>query len=288
MAEKFEREQFADNEQNAKDARDALEEKKTSKEELQKNIAELSAKEHIDPEEIISLAKRIQSENKEIKKEENILNDVKKRHGALYEAARDYAIMNNELRDALKLAIKDNDYSKIIEVAEKLKQQDNIKENPKVYDAEGTQKLYKKFASEFRNIAGLIEGKARVQLDNDRHAFIDQDGKIASQEYKDVWPYSEGKALVRFDNGRYAFMDQDGKIVSQEYKDVWSYSEGKARVQLDNGRWVFIDQDGKIVSQEYEYVWSYSEGKARVQLDNGRYAFIDQDGKIILFIENKL
>ena len=101
------------------------------------------------------------------------------------------------------------------------------------------------FASKFKYIGGLVEGKAMVKLDNGKYAFIDHDGNVVSKEYEDAWPYyAEGKARVRLDNGKYAFIDHDGNVVSKEYEDALPYAEGKARVRLDNGKYAFIDHDG--------------------------------------------
>ena len=59
----------------------------------------------------------------------------------------------------------------------------------------------------------------------------------------------KAKPRVQLDNDKYAFIDHDGNVVSKEYKGAWSYAEGKARVQLDNGKYAFIDHDGNVVSK---------------------------------------
>ena len=119
--------------------------------------------------------------------------------------------------------------------------------NPEGLDLDATKKIFKDFSREFKDMGGIIEGKAHIRLDNGRYAFIDQAGAIISKEYKFAYSYSEGKACVLLDNGKYAFIDHDGNIVSKEYKHAKSYFEGKARVQLDTGEWVFIDHDEEII-----------------------------------------
>ena len=173
---------------------------------------------------------------------------AQKRYDILFEEMRDHAIVEDKLRDILKEAIKKEDYKGIIEIAERLKRHDTLKKDPEKFDMQGTQELYEKFASQFKYIGGLVEGKALAQLDNNRWVFIDHDGKIVSKEYKWANSYSEDKAPVQLDNNRYAFIDDNGKIVSKEYKWANSYSEGKALVQLDNNRYAFIDHDGKIIN----------------------------------------
>ena len=122
---------------------------------------------------------------------------------------QEYAILENALRDRLREAVKEGDYAKIIEAAEQLKRHDTPKD-PEGYDAEGTREMYAKFASKFKYIGGLVEGKARVKLDNGNWAFIDHDGNVVSKEYESAGSYTEGKACVRLDNNKHAFIDHDG------------------------------------------------------------------------------
>ena len=280
--EKFGREQFEKVAGGVRNAEENVAQSIELTKDLKAEIAKAAAKEDLSPADIIDLAERIQQETGATGAREKSLQKSQERYEKFYGDMQEYAIMEDTLRDRLREAVKEGDYAKIIEAAEQLKRHDTPKD-PEGYDAEGTRELYAKFASKFKDISGLVEGKAIVQLDNDKYAFIDHDGNVVSKEYKGAWPYAEGKAIVKLDNGKWAFIDHDGNVVSKEYKDAWSYAEGKAIVQLDNGKYAFIDHDGNVVSKEYKGAWSYAEGKARVQLDNGKYAFIDHDGNIIPF-----
>ena len=282
--EKFGREHFKETTDAIETAERSLQENTEITSELKKKLAELLiTKETVSKGEIIALAERIEKEVGKREKSDVSLQKAQKRYDIFFEEMRDHAIVEDKLRDILKEAIKKEDYEGIIEIAERLKRHDTLKKDPEKFDMQGTQELYEKFASQFKYIGGLVEGKALAQLDNDRYAFIDHNDKIVSKEYKRARSYSEGKAPVQLDNDRRVFIDHNDKIVSKEYKWASSYSEDKAPVQLDNNRWVFIDHNDKIVSKEYEWANSYSESKALAQLDNNRRVFIDHDGKIINF-----
>ena len=247
--EKFGREHFKETTDAIETAERSLQENTEITSELKKKLAELLiTKEIVFKGEIIALAERIEKEVGKREKSDVSLQKAQKRYDILFEEMRDHAIVEDKLRDILKEAIKKEDYEGIIEIAERLKRHDTLKKDPEKFDMQGTQELYEKFASQFKYIGGFVEGKALAQLDNDRYAFIDHDGKIVSKEYEQANSYSEDKALVRLGKGRYAFIDNDDKIVSKEYKWASSYSEGKTWVQLDNNRWVFIDHDGKIIN----------------------------------------
>src|SRR3990167_4268102 len=247
--EKFGREHFKETTDAIETAERSLQENKEITSELKKKLAELLiTKETVSKGEIIALAERIEKEVGKREKSDVSLQKAQKRYDIFFEEMLDHAIVEDKLRDILKEAIKKEDYEGIIEIAERLKRHDTLKKDPEKFDMQGTQELYEKFASQFKSIGGLVEGKALVQLDNNRWVFIDDNGKIVSKEYKEASLYSEGKALVQLDNNRWVFIDDNGKIVSKEYKWANSYSEGKALVQLDNNRYAFIDHDGKIIN----------------------------------------
>ena len=72
----------------------------------------------------------------------------------------------------------------------------------------------------------------RVQLDNDKYAFIDHDGNVVSRSTDTHGHTPKAKPGSKLDNGKYAFIDHDGNVVSKEYKDAWPYAEGKAGSSL--------------------------------------------------------
>ena len=245
--DKFGREHFEKMSGAVESAKKSLQENVELTQGLRVDLAGLAAKENISFDEIIAIAKRLKKEINKGKSGESLLQKAQEKYDRFYDDMHGHALLENELRYTLKEAIKEGDYEKIINAAEKLKQHDTLKD-PKGFDAKGTQEIYDEFASQFKYISGLAEGKARVRLDNGKCAFIDHDGKVVSKEYKYAGPYSEGKAWVQLDNGKYAFIDHDGKVASKEYKYAGSYSEGKARVWLDNGKHAFIDHDGKVIN----------------------------------------
>jgi len=242
----FGRENFEKVEKGVNDAESSVEETEGLKRELEERLAEIATSEHIDPREIIEIAEEIQAANMGVENSGKTLKRAKDRYDTFYGGMYDHALEEDKLRDALKEATQSGDYDKIIEAAENLKHHDNPK-TPEGYDAEGTKELYEKFASQYKYIGGLSEGKARVVLPNGKYAFIDHDGNVVSGEYKYAGSYSEGKAWVELPNGKRAFIDHDGNVVSGEYKYAGSYSEGKAWVELPNGKYAFIDHDGNVI-----------------------------------------
>ena len=101
-----------------------------------------------------------------------------------------------------------------------------------------------------------IDGMRRVQLDDDKWAFIDKNGKLQNGRYKDAYSYSDGFALVELDDGEWAFINKKGKLQDGRYKDAYSYNynEGFARVQLDDGKYTFIDKNGNIYLSKQEWL----------------------------------
>jgi len=181
--------------------------------ELKRQLADAVAKESISPQLIIDIAKQLIGSNTDIEEAERILRNKKQSFDTFYGDMQVYAGRENELLDVLADAVKGRDYEKIIEVARHLEEHGNTNADPEGYDAGGTQELFKKFAKEFKYIGGLVEGKAMVQLENGKYAFIDADGKQIPGEYQDAWFYSEGKAKVQLENGKWAFIDADGKQI---------------------------------------------------------------------------
>jgi len=177
--EKFGREHFKETTDAIETAERSLQENTEITSELKKKLAELLiTKETVSKGEIIALAERIEKEVGKREKSDVSLQKAQKRYDILFEEMRDHAIVEDKLRDILKEAIKKEDYEGIIEIAERLKRHDTLKKDPEKFDMQGTQELYEKFASQFKYIEGLVEGKAPAQLDNNRWVFIDHDGKI--------------------------------------------------------------------------------------------------------------
>jgi len=211
--EKYGREHFKETADAVENAKKSFQENEELTSELKTKLAELSTKENISTGEIIAIAERLK---KEMNKEEKIkvsLQKTKERYDTLFEETWDHAIIEDKLRDTLKEAVKKEDYEGIIETAERLKQHDTLKKDPEGFDMQGTHELYEKFASQFKYIGELVEGKAKVQLDDDKYVFIDHNDKIVSKEYRYVWSYSEGKAKVQLDDDKYVFIDHNDKVI---------------------------------------------------------------------------
>ena len=129
------------------------------------------------------------------------------------------------------------------------------------------------------------EGFASVRRGDELYNFIDEKGKLLSDEWFDwIDNFKEGFARVQRSDGQYNFIDANGKILSNEwFAWVDDFQEGFARVQRFDDLMNFIDTDGKIISSEwFAWVGDFDNGFAKVQRTNGELAKIDKTGEIVV------
>ena len=124
------------------------------------------------------------------------------------------------------------------------------------------------------------EGFARVKL-NGKYNFINQEGKILSNQWFDYcYDFKDGFSIVRL-NGKFNFITQEGKFLSNQWFDYcYNFKDGFARVEL-NDRCNFINQEGKILSNQwFDDSYNFKNGFAWVILNGKRYK-IDTNGKLM-------
>ena len=130
-----------------------------------------------------------------------------------------------------------------------------------------------------------IEGFASVQRGDELWNFIDEKGKLLSEQWFDwIDDFQEGFARVQRGDGQYNFIDKQGKLLSEQWFDwVDDFQEGFARLQRSDDLMNFIDANGKIISEQwFAWVGDFNEGFARLQRTNGELAKIDKQGKIVI------
>ena len=125
------------------------------------------------------------------------------------------------------------------------------------------------------------EGFAAVRRGDELYNFIDEKGKLLSEQWFDwIDNFKEGFArLQRFD-GQYNFIDKQGKLLSEQwFAWVDDFQEGFARVQRFDDLMNFIGENGKILSNEwFAWVGDFDNGFAKVKRTNGEYFKIDKQG----------
>lgn len=138
------------------------------------------------------------------------------------------------------------------------------------------------------NILDLLyyqEGFAAVRRGDELYNFIDEKGKLLSEQWFDWIDYfHDGFARLQRGDGQYNFIDANGKIISEQWFD-WldDFQEGFARVQRFDDLMNFIDANGKIISSEwFAWVGDFHDGFAKVQRTNGEWAKIDKTGEIVV------
>ena len=134
------------------------------------------------------------------------------------------------------------------------------------------------------NVLDLLyyqEGFAAVRRGDELYNFIDEKGKLLSEQWFDWIDYfHDGFARLQRGDGQYNFIDANGKIISEQWFD-WldDFQEGFARVQRFDDLMNFIDANGKIISSEwFAWVGDFHDGFAKVQRTNGEYFKIDKQG----------
>ena len=124
------------------------------------------------------------------------------------------------------------------------------------------------------------EGFAKVDL-NDRCNFINQEGKLLSDQWFDsVGFFKEGFGEVYL-NGKCNFINKEGRVISNQWFDgSYGFKNGFARVWID-WKFNFINQEGRLLSDQwFGKASDFCEGFAIVKL-RGKYNFINQEGRVI-------
>ena len=134
------------------------------------------------------------------------------------------------------------------------------------------------------NVIDLLyyqEGFASVRRGDELYNFIDEKGKLLSDEWFEwIDNFKEGFARVQRSDELYNFIDKQGKLLSEQwFAWVDDFQEGFARVQRFDDLMNFIDANGKIISSEwFAWVGDFDNGFAKVQRTNGEYFKIDKQG----------
>ena len=134
------------------------------------------------------------------------------------------------------------------------------------------------------NVLDLLyyqEGFASVRRGDELYNFIDEKGKLLSDEWFEwIDNFKEGFARVQRSDELYNFIDKQGKLLSEQwFAWVDDFNEGFARLQRSDDLMNFIDANGKILSNEwFSWVNDFKDGFAKVQRTNGEYFKIDKQG----------
>ena len=130
-----------------------------------------------------------------------------------------------------------------------------------------------------------IEGFAAVRRGDELYNFIDEKGKLLSEQWFEWIDYFEnGFARVQRSDELYNFIDKQGKLLSEQWFE-WAdnFNEGFARLQRSDDLMNFIDANGKILSNDWlAWVGDFDNGFAKVQRTNGELAKIDKTGEIVV------
>ena len=138
------------------------------------------------------------------------------------------------------------------------------------------------------NVLDLLyysEGFASVRRGDELYNFIDEKGKLLSDEWFDwIDNFKEGFARLQRGDELYNFIDKQGKLLSEQWFEwIDNFNEGFARLQRSDDLMNFIGENGKILSNEWlAWVGDFDNGFAKVQRTNGEYCKIDKQGKIVI------
>ncbi|MEQ8235993.1 MAG: WG repeat-containing protein [Syntrophomonadaceae bacterium] len=137
-----------------------------------------------------------------------------------------------------------------------------------------------KAAPQFKSADNYREGRALVQMLDNRFAYLDEAGQIAVQPFDAAYAmaFSEGLA-ARGDRKVGQYVDAGGQVVmALECKVNHSFKYGLARVALADDQWGFIDKAGRwAIYPSFQYVSEFSEGLAAARI-NGKFGFIFTNG----------
>jgi len=125
----------------------------------------------------------------------------------------------------------------------------------------------------------MIDGRIRAEK-NGFSVLLTDTGIVLNNEYLRIVEFKEGVSSVVSKENRHGFIDKDGKIIiALEYEDAGNFSEGIAPVK-NNGKWGYISKFGKV---EIPFIFidakDFSDGLAAVS--NGQqYGYVDIKGNL--------
>ena len=128
------------------------------------------------------------------------------------------------------------------------------------------------------------EELTKVQrVSDNKYNFIDANGN--EQWFYRLDNFKDGFARVQRDDGKWNFINQDGKLLSNEWFGYVDYFKNRlARVQRkEDKKCNYINKNGKIISDEwFNRVFDFKDGLAVVERTNGEFCKIDKTGKIVV------
>jgi len=137
-----------------------------------------------------------------------------------------------------------------------------------------------KVAPQYKSADNYREGRALVQMADNRFAYLDEAAQIAVEPFSAAYAlaFSEGLA-ARGDRTVGEYIDGSGKVVmTLDCKVNHSFKYGLARAALADDQWGFIDKAGRwAIYPSFQYVNEFSEGLAAARI-NGKYGFIFANG----------
>ena len=130
------------------------------------------------------------------------------------------------------------------------------------------------------NKEGLAIAK---RISDNKYNFIDAQGN--EQLFYRLENFKDGFARVQRTDGKWNFINQDGKLLSNEWFGYVDYFKNRlARVQRkEDKKCNYINKNGKIISDEwFNRVFDFKDGLAVVERTNGEFCKIDKNGKIVV------
>ena len=121
------------------------------------------------------------------------------------------------------------------------------------------------------------------RVSDNKYNFIDANGN--EQLFYRLENFKDGFARVQRDDGKWNFINQDGKLLSNEWFGYVDYFKNRlARVQRkEDKKCNYINKNGKIISDEwFNRVFDFKDGLAVVERTNGEFCKIDKNGKIVV------
>ena len=120
------------------------------------------------------------------------------------------------------------------------------------------------------------------RLSDNKYNFIDANGN--EQLFYRLDNFKDGFARVQRKDSKWNFINQDGKLLSNEWFGYVDYFKNRlARVQRkEDKKCNYINKNGKIISDEwFNRVFDFKDGLAVVERTNGEFCKIDKQGRIV-------
>jgi hypothetical protein len=148
-------------------------------------------------------------------------------------------------------------------------------------------------AARYRNPDNFQEGRCLVRIPHGFSgtcAFIDEQGRLISEEYGGANGFYEGLAAVTDSLGgmgdkkeNWGFIDRTGRVsIPKQFDDVSHFSEGLCRVSKGADKHGYIDKEGKFVFAVTAWSGDFHEGLASAVDSHGHYGFIDKRGHYVI------